>query len=364
MNVVCPECGSIFRVDPAKIPLAGVRARCSVCGGVIAIGERGRIDDDFAAPQPAAAHGAQRPAPSAASPAPLPPRPAITMPTPPQPSRAQVDALLSGMSRKSMPNAETPAAGVPSAPARPHVPATAVPVPPAAAAPVSSAPSVPVAPAAPPRTGFPFSHAPSAPAAPGGVPVPRPAAPRLPTPAIPMPRVESAPAAQVPNPAGAGAPRPPAAPRPLGAPAPSVGHAAPAAPQAPPAGIPFAPRPAAPPAPAPAPTPAPAAAQRVTAPVQRSAAPGSRAPINPFLSNDPNVKAKRLARALVSDIVAYFPDKHREGLRNGTLRELFREEIKKSYEEYVDQMTREFAESTTHFQDALNDVLAGGKRIF
>jgi len=27
-------------------------------------------------------------------------------------------------------------------------------------------------------------------------------------------------------------------------------------------------------------------------------------------------------------------------------------------------MTREFAESTTHFQDALNDVLAGGKRIF
>ena len=39
MNVICPECGSIFRVDPAKIPLGGVRARCSVCGGVIAIGD-------------------------------------------------------------------------------------------------------------------------------------------------------------------------------------------------------------------------------------------------------------------------------------------------------------------------------------
>jgi len=25
---------------------------------------------------------------------------------------------------------------------------------------------------------------------------------------------------------------------------------------------------------------------------------------------------------------------------------------------------REFAESTTHFQDALNDVLAGGKKLF
>ena len=170
--------------------------------------------------------------------------------------------------------------------------------------------------------------------------------------------MESAPQA-APNapPPGAGAPRPPAAPRPLGAPAPSVGHAGPAAPQAPPAGIPFAQRPPA------APASAPTGAPRATAPVQRPST-GSRAPINPFLSNDPNIKAKRLARALVSDIVAYFPDKHREGLRNGTLRELFREEIKKSYEEYVDQMTREFAESTTHFQDALNDVLAGGKRIF
>ncbi len=92
--------------------------------------------------------------------------------------------------------------------------------------------------------------------------------------------------------------------------------------------------------------------------------PTPRPPINPFLANDPNIKAKRLARALVSDIIAYFPDKHKEGLRNGTLRELFREEIKKSYEEYVDQMGREFAESTTHFQDALNEILAGGKKLF
>ena len=86
--------------------------------------------------------------------------------------------------------------------------------------------------------------------------------------------------------------------------------------------------------------------------------------MNPFLANDPNQKAKRLARALISDIIAYFPEKHQDGLRNGTLKTLFREEIKKSYEEYVDQMGKEFAESTTHFQDALNDVLAGGKRIF
>ena len=95
-----------------------------------------------------------------------------------------------------------------------------------------------------------------------------------------------------------------------------------------------------------------------------SGTPPARPPINPFLANDPNAKAKRLARALVSDIVAYFPGKREEGIRDGTLKQLFREEIKKSYEEYVEQIGREFAETTTHFQDALNDVLAGGKKLF
>ena len=90
----------------------------------------------------------------------------------------------------------------------------------------------------------------------------------------------------------------------------------------------------------------------------------ARPPINPFLANDPNAKAKRLARALVSDIVAYFPQKREEGVRDGTLKQLFREEIKKSYEEYVEQVGREFAEGTVHFQDALNDILAGGKKLF
>ncbi|HEX5972206.1 MAG TPA: hypothetical protein VFY85_09785 [Gemmatimonadaceae bacterium] len=102
---------------------------------------------------------------------------------------------------------------------------------------------------------------------------------------------------------------------------------------------------------------------RAGAPVAPTPTP-ARAPINPFLANDPNAKAKRLARALVSDIVTYFPQKREEGLRDGTLKQLFREEIKKSYEEYVDQVGRDFAESTTHFQEALNDVLAGGKKLF
>ncbi len=100
----------------------------------------------------------------------------------------------------------------------------------------------------------------------------------------------------------------------------------------------------------------------VAAPAPVAAA--SRRPINPFLSNDPNQKARRLARVLVSDMVTYHPQKRDEGIRAGTLKQLFREEIRKSYEEYVEQVGREFAEATSHFQDALNEILAAGKRLF
>ena len=37
MNVTCPNCATIYRVDPAKVPEAGVRARCSVCSAVFAV---------------------------------------------------------------------------------------------------------------------------------------------------------------------------------------------------------------------------------------------------------------------------------------------------------------------------------------
>jgi hypothetical protein len=91
---------------------------------------------------------------------------------------------------------------------------------------------------------------------------------------------------------------------------------------------------------------------------------GARRPLNPFLSKDPNQRAKRLARALVSDIITYHPAKHAEGLRDGTLKQLFREEIKKSFEEYIAQVGQQLAESTTYFQEALNEVLGAGKKIF
>ncbi|HJU68207.1 MAG TPA: zinc-ribbon domain-containing protein [Gemmatimonadaceae bacterium] len=270
MNVSCPECRSVFRVDPSKIPTAGVRARCSVCGGVITIGKGGAIENDFSDGR-AAATPAARPAPrQQPPPAPRPPTPAA--PTPGVAPFAR----------------NTPLTG--SRPVTPHVPAPAAP-----------RPSAPVIPAPAPR--------PSAPNVPAGGRAPaQPTSPPRPQPAA-TPVAPSAPTPRVPMPAQAAPSAPPAS-------------SAPSAPSAP-----------------------------------------SRS-INPFLSNDPNVKAKRLARALVSDIVAYFPQKREEGLRNGTLKQLFREEIKKSYEEYVDQMGKDFAETTTHFQDALNEVLAGGKKLF
>jgi hypothetical protein len=100
------------------------------------------------------------------------------------------------------------------------------------------------------------------------------------------------------------------------------------------------------------------------APPPQQPAPGERRPVNPFLSRNPDLRAKRLARALVSDMVAYYPAKHSEGLQRGTLKELFRDEIKKSYDEYVAQVGADIARTTTHFQEALNEVLGAGKRIF
>lgn len=100
-------------------------------------------------------------------------------------------------------------------------------------------------------------------------------------------------------------------------------------------------------------------------PIQRQTpAAGARPPINPFLANDPNAKARRLARALISDLITYFPAKRDEGIRDGTLKEIFKEEIKKSYQEYSDQVGKEFADSTDHFKNALNEILAGGNQIF
>jgi predicted Zn finger-like uncharacterized protein len=230
MNVSCPNCGTVYRVDPAKVPEAGVRARCSICSAVFAVRHESAAQENSA---PAAASAPQAPAPA-----------------PPAPRPAPITS------------------------AAPAVPAGA---PRAAAPPAASAPEAAGA---------------------------RPAAPAAPTPAAPPP----APAPPIRTAV------PPAVPAP---------HAAPAA--------------------------RPATGQR---------------PVNPFLSQDPALKARRLARALISDMVVYHPAKRQEGLRDGNLKELFDEEIKKSWEEYADQVGKDVADTTPYFREALNEILAGGRQVF
>jgi predicted Zn finger-like uncharacterized protein len=237
MNVSCPKCQSVFRVDPAKVPARGVRARCSVCAGVFFVG------------------------PEAGSPE----APAVT---------ASV-----------------------AAPPPVHVMA---PPPPAVVVPVA----MPVA-------------------APLATP---PVAPPLRTPVVPL----AAPPVAT--------PAPPAVSPPASRPVPQVATI----------------------------SPAPRAAPPVAPPVTPPAAPASapRRATNPFLSQDPATRARRLARALISDLVVYYPAKRAEGLRDGTLKLLFEEDIRKCWEEYSEQVGMEMATSTRYFTEALNEILADGQPVF
>ena len=174
-----------------------------------------------------------------------------------------------------------------------------------------------------------------------------------PSAAQPQPTAPSAPAV----PGGQGS-QPPAAPTPA-SPAsmtarpepPPTAHAQPAPQPAPPAAPPKPPV-----AEPPVAEPSPAAPPRPGATVQ--------AGIPVFGSKDPDARARRIARALVSDIVAYNRPKVERALAAGTMRTEFREEIMKSWEEYAAQVGAERARHTPHFRDALNEILASGQRIF
>ena len=99
-------------------------------------------------------------------------------------------------------------------------------------------------------------------------------------------------------------------------------------------------------------------------PIETSQAASVKRPVNPFLSKDPKQKARRLARALVSDMIVYQPKKRQDALEAGNLKDIFDEEIKKSWEEYVQQVGEDLANSTDFFTEALNDILAGGRQVF
>ena len=171
--------------------------------------------------------------------------------------------------------------------------------------------------------------------------------------------------AEGPAPAAAGAgparapasepPRPPEASRapvPAQAPAPAAAHA---------------------PAPAPAlrpirPLPDPGSLPPVAQQATESEAAAAPPPASPkrasFRNQDPGARAQRLARALVSDIVAYNKERVEKAQTPAQLRTEFREEIRKSWEEYVEQVGLEMARSSPYFRDALNEILAKGQKVF
>jgi predicted Zn finger-like uncharacterized protein len=328
MNVSCPQCTSVFRVDPAKVPGGGVRARCSVCSGVInipepspeetvAAGGLASVGSEWG--PPATPPGGWTPAPPAPEQSlpPIPLTPPGAAPTPvvgwgspagtatpadwgdwphtasPFDSRHEVPPASRPAGTEShgldqMANPLTPEMPTPSAAYQPTpTPASQTPTPP------PLRPAVPLTPARPAFA--------TPPQAAGTLMSPGPSAP-----------------AQASRPGTTAAPR-------------TGGIALPTPPQA---------------------------AQSISTPA------GAGGHVNPVLRRDPHERAQRLSRALVSDIVTYYPEKHAEGVRDGTLRELFRDEIKKSYDDYVTQVGTELAQSTTYFQDALNEILGGGRRLF
>jgi predicted Zn finger-like uncharacterized protein len=138
--------------------------------------------------------------------------------------------------------------------------------------------------------------------------------------------------------------------------APSGGATSPAPAGPPPTGGPSA-RPSTPPPATPFPR-APAA------PAPASGTPSAAARPSPFGPVDPQAKARRLARALISDIVTYHPERRDRALGSGTLKQEFRDEIRKSWEEYVEQVGQQTAHGTPYFRDALNDLLAKGQKVF
>src|SRR5207245_1578511 len=80
VNVTCPSCETVYRVDPAKVPAGGVRARCAVCSTVFGVGPSAATT---VAPTPVAA--AQRtPAAAVATPQ-APPARGVPPPAPPGP---------------------------------------------------------------------------------------------------------------------------------------------------------------------------------------------------------------------------------------------------------------------------------------
>ncbi len=380
MNVSCSSCDTVYRIDPDKVPEAGVRVRCTVCSNVISVSrdeevaviaapvdggvqpeveQENRLSheqmaaavlgDAFIAPTEQPADTTAPPAAPVPEPTPAQPEP-VALPSPP-PAPTPV------------PVAEAPPAppASPASPASPaQVPEPEPPPPPPVQLEPAAQPSPDATTPGPPTVQPPVQRGglrvarPFSPPTPGQRPTVAPREPQRPIAPVfrPKPGMPLRPA--VPLPAE---PEPPAASAP-----PSAAPAAPPVADVPPTPITPQEPPPAPAVPvAPPVVEAPPAAQSPAAP---TSPPATQPVVNPFMSKDPKQKARRLARALISDMIVYQPEKRQQAIEEGSLKEMFGEEIKKSWDEYVQQVGEEIADSTPFFAEALNDILAGGQSVF
>ena len=74
-------------------------------------------------------------------------------------------------------------------------------------------------------------------------------------------------------------------------------------------------------------------------------------------SKDPDERAKRLARLIVSDIIIYNQDKIVEGIKEDTLFDLLKEDIEIGRAYYEKNIDPAVAERTDYFNHALVDIL-------
>jgi len=75
-------------------------------------------------------------------------------------------------------------------------------------------------------------------------------------------------------------------------------------------------------------------------------------------------RGKRLARAIVSDMLRGQEARRERALADGSLLLEFGEEIRKAWERYQEKAGPELAQEGRYFRDALNEILADGKQLF
>lgn len=86
------------------------------------------------------------------------------------------------------------------------------------------------------------------------------------------------------------------------------------------------------------------------------------APPSPPELPEAHVKARRLARIIVSDIVLYNQVKVEEGMRKGTFYELLADDIKEGRALYTRRISEEIRQATSYLEDAFEELIARKKR--